>query len=462
MLFLKRIKQKKLNIVEPDFDQEKKGRHLLVWKNIPYWMVVDKEFYKFLKQCNGSNSVESILSEISGSGKVKKDTLQQIQNLLSTGIFDIRQENNFKTPNTIPIENISINVTNKCNLRCAFCYNIDALSQKTDDELSSDEIISLLKQTKPFLSKNPSLAIVGGEPLEFPDKVIAVAEYAIKNHFITLISSNGTKVTDDFAKRAKEINLEVQVSIDGHTAQINDAVRGKGSFEKTIKGIKTLVKNGTYTTLNLVCHSGNFKYLKNFYEMAVSLGVNEARFIPLKKLGGGLETKYQPVSTMDMIIESLSIFKKNEKFQKLIGRDCFTILANTCRFSSKRISCGTGLQTFLLDADGTIYPCLNTLIQEFKVVNIRDIGFNFKNIWKNSSVLKTHRELTSVQNTESPCSKCLVKYWCLGGCRGETYLNKGKLNSSAINCADLRKSILEMFWILSDNNSWIKSMEKIG
>ncbi len=466
LFFLKRILLEKLIFIEPDFERQKENHHLLIWKNIPHWMVVDSEFYQFLKNCNGSNSVGEILKKLSGNESSGKKVISQINDLILTGIFEAGQnrkkENKQQNKTNIPIENVAVNVTQKCNLRCALCYNIDSLSNNSDGELSSDEIISFLKETIPFLSKRPSLSLVGGEPLEVPDKVIAIAEYAIKHRFNTLVSTNGIKITDEFARRAKRIGLEVQVSIDGHNADTNDVVRGKGSFEKAIKGVKTLVRNGTHTTLSMVYHSGNFKYLQDYYEMAAFLGVDEARFIPLKKLGGGQNEKFQPVNISDMIKESLSMFKHNRKLQKLMGRDCFTILANTCRFSSKRLSCGTGLQTLLLDSDGSIYPCLNTQVEELRAANIRDENFSFKRFWENSPILQNVRELTNVQNPDNPCSKCLVRHWCLGGCRGETYINKGKLNTKAVNCSDLRDSILDMFWILSDNNDWIKSMSQIG
>jgi mycofactocin biosynthetic radical S-adenosylmethionine protein MftC len=466
MFLSNKIRHKKLYLLKPDYIQKKDGRYLLIWKNIPYWLIVDGEFYQFLTKCHGGQSVEIILTDISGKNYNNRKLLTDIQNLISIGILTDKdgapKSIKANNPKTTLIENIAINITRKCNLRCAFCYNIHALTKNTDHELTCTEIISFLQNTQPFLSKNPSLAIAGGEPLEFPEKVLTIANYAKKHRFIPLVSTNGIQITDEFARQAKKVGIDVQVSIDGHNAETNDVVRGKGSFEKAIKGIRTLVKNGTYTTLSLVCHSGNLKYLQNFYEMADSLGVNEARFIPLKKIGGGLNCQFQPVDTLDIIKETISIFTRNQHLRKLMGRDCFTILANTCRYSSKKISCGIGLQTLLLDSDGTIYPCLNTLVETLRIANIRDDGFNFKHIWNNSSVLQNVRELASIENTENPCSKCLVRYWCLSGCRGETYINKGKLNAPAINCVDLRKSILEMFWILADNSDWIKPMTKIG
>lgn len=466
MFFSKRIGRKRLSLAKPDYIERKNGRHLLIWKDVPHWMIIDDEFSQFLTRCDGQKPLETVLADVSGDRTLDKTLLWEIHNLISLGILKDAQAqtktNNIDQQQPIPLENIAINITRRCNLKCPFCYNLESPAGNCDKDLTCDEIISFLRETKPILSGTPSLALVGGEPLEFPEKVIAVSNYAIKHRFNTLVSTNGTKITDEFARQARKIGLEVQVSIDGHNSETNDTLRGKGTFEKARRGIQILVRHGVYTIMCMLCHSGNFEYLQDFYELADSLGVNEARFIPLKRVGGGAKCDLKPVNMEEMMKKAVRIFNRRKDLRRLMGRDCFTITANTCRFSNRRPSCGTGLQTLLLDSDGTIYPCLNTNVNEFEVANIRDEGFNFVQTWKNSRVLSNVRKLTSIENTNNACSKCLVRYWCLGGCRGETYAIRGTLNTKAGNCKDLHKSIIEMFWILADNSGWIKTMTHIG
>ena len=466
MFFSKRISRKRLNLAKPDYIEIKNGRHLLIWKDVPHWMIIDDELSQLLTRCDGHKPLETVLAGVSGERTLDKTLLSEIRNLMSLGILKDAQvrtkTRNIDEKQPVPLENIAINITHRCNLRCPFCYNLEAPAGIGDNDLTCDEIISFLRETKPILSRTPSLALVGGEPLEVPEKVIAVSNYSIKHRFKTLVSTNGTKITDEFAEQAAKIGLEVQVSIDGHNAETNDSLRGKGTFAKARRGIEILVRHGVYTIMSMICHSGNFKYLQDFYELADSLGVNEARFIPLKRVGGGAKCNLKPVDMEEMIKKSVRIFKNRRHLRRLMGRDCFTITANTCRLSNRRPSCGTGLQTLLLDSDGTIYPCLNINVNAFRIANIRDEGFNFVQTWNNSRVLSEVRKLTSIENTENACSKCLVRYWCLGGCRGETYATKGTLNTKSSNCKDLHKSIIEMFWILADNSEWIKTMTHIG
>ena len=467
MLPLTGISKKPLKLLAPDYNRKRAGNHLLIWKNLPHWMVIDDEFHSLLNKFNGSRSLQNLLQAEPKLSNHKKQILFEVRNLKSLGVLyeHSRLASKPSDQTKIPIESIALNITKHCNLKCQYCYNHENLSTQTKascPELTADEIITFLNQLKPFLSKTPALNILGGEPLLAPDKLLRVAGYARKQGFNTLVSSNGTRISEDFAKKASKLDIQVQVSVDGHNPALNDPLRGQGIFTRIEEGLKILVKNKAYTIISMVCCKDNFPYLKDYYKWAKSIGVNEARFIPLKKMGAPADDKLSAVSVLDMIKQASRIFSDNPHLAALAGRDCFSIIANTCRYSNKRISCGTGLQTLLLDADGSIYPCLNTNIPEFKAANIRDKNFSFRQIWENSPALKRIRTNSRIDSMNAACSECTVRYWCLGGCRGETYANTGRLNAPSNNCPDIRQSIIEMFWILAEYPDIIKPKDKIG
>ena len=454
MILLSKLPKKILTFLPADYCEKRGGNHLLVWRDMPHWMVVDEEFYSLLKKFDGRKTLGVILETIGKAPGESKELLLEIRNLISLGILteeDSSRKKNVSRGRKIPIESIAINVTRGCNLKCRYCYNNDGPTKAHSSELSGGEIVSFLKQIKPYLSKKCALNLLGGEPLLASEKLIEIARYGRKNGFNMLVSTNGTMITDDFAKQAGSVGLEVQVSVDGHNAGLNDGLRGEGVFEQIEEGLKILVENGVHTIVSMVCCKDNFAYLEDYYKWAKSLGVNEARFIPLKNMGSACGEKIEPVSMLEMIKEAGRIFGEKPELKELAGRDCFSIIANTCRYSNKRVSCGSGLQTVLLDADGSIYPCLNTNMGEFRIANIRDDDFNFGDIWESSPVLKRIRENSCIETMNNQCSKCIVKYWCLGGCRGETFAVTGKLNGPSNNCRDYRVSILEIFWILSES-----------
>ncbi len=431
-------------------------------------MVVDDEFYSLLNRFDGKQSLGTLLEATPNLNGHKRELLSEIGKLVSLGILNEKDSPlKSKRPNKpkVPIESIAVNITRQCNLRCKYCYNHNGHNIQpgdTNSELTADEIIGFLKQLKPFLSKNPSLNILGGEPLLDSDKLLEVSRYAGKQGFNTLVSTNGTSISNVFAKQARKIGLDVQISVDGHNADLNDPLRGQGVFKRAEDGVRILVENKVHTIVSMVCCEDNFPYLEDYYQWAKSMGVNEARFIPLKNMGSAGKEEIKPVSTLEMIKKALQIFSKNSDLAALAGRDCFSIIANTCKSSNKRVSCGTGLQTLLLDADGSIYPCLNTNMPEFKIADIRDESFSFKETWELSPVLQRIRTNSSIETMNKTCSSCVVRYWCLGGCRGETYVTTGRLDGPSNNCLDHRKSILEMFWILSEYPDIIRKKNIIG
>jgi len=439
---------KPLTFRRPDYEEPRAGNHLLIWRDLPCWMIVDHELHSLLAALDGRRHADDLIA--SRPSSQRKQTVQALRRLHAMGIVSDGQD--APSPGgAVPdsgVANVSINVTARCNLRCRFCYNLDLLDVRPADELTAEEITDFLDSVKPHLTRDCSLALLGGEPLLVADKTLALARYGRKNRWQTIVSTNGHCVTDDFARDARRVGLQVQVSLDGATADLHDPVRGPGAFERTLSGVRQLVDRRVFTILSLVCHRENLHCLPEFYALARALGVNEARFIPLKRLGGACKAELEPADPKDVILAVTTMLREHPEFRPLLGRDAFSIQATTCARSLRQPSCGTGLRTFLLDANGDLYPCLNTHVPELRVANIREPGFDFGRLWTRSPILSRVRHETSVENTHNKCYNCVVKYWCLRYCRGETLQTRGSLAERAADCRRHRKATLEMFWLL--------------
>jgi radical SAM protein with 4Fe4S-binding SPASM domain len=164
------------------------------------------------------------------------------------------------------------------------------------------------------------------------------------------------------------------------------------------------------------------------------------------------------VSTARLVQDAFCLFDNHPEYVRLAGRDCLSIMAQICRLSVRRVSCGVGRQTFLLDADGSIYPCLNTDLAEFRVGNIRDPDFDFARVWRQSQVLHEVRQQSRIDQMNEDCAKCVLRYWCLGGCRGETYRHSRDLGARPENCADLRNAILQTMWLVAQRPDLLKGL----
>jgi len=454
------ILRRRLELLPPDVREERDGRVLLLWGNVPHWMVVDKEMDAFLLDLDGRSPLGDFIRT---TGHSRRGLAGTAKDLLAIGVLHDPQspKANPKPEREFKLENIGLNLTARCNLRCAFCYNRDRLAASPQGEITAEEICGFLDTAKPLTAKAASLVILGGEPFLEPRKLFTVLAHAKRLGLTSLVSTNGTLVTPELAGEARRNRLHVQVSIDGPDANSHDSVRGPGGFDRAVAGVRHLVAARVHTVISMVCHDRNIEQLEEFFDLAVRLRVDEARFIPLKRIGAADTSGFHPVPISKLMSTAYSLFKRRPEFLKFLGRDAFSVLGNTCRYSARRPSCGTGLQTVLLDADGALYPCLNLNLPQFRIASIRDRGYDLSKIWRKSAGLRALREDTSLDNPRRACSRCPVRYWCLGGCRGETLALCGDVRAPSPGCADLRRAMLDMMWVLAESPAMIRPAIKI-
>ena len=276
-----------------NYTDKKNERTLLLWSDIPTWMVVDDELLSLLKMLNGRNTVGIIISRLSKTLSQPLDkTKEQFNQILSFLIaMNVAYEKgNYKPVPKIrecKISDVVVHPTNRCNLNCIMCSNkYNQIPKK--DELGTDKIKRFLDDILEFAVDGVTLSIIGGEPLLKADVVIELARYAKKIGFAKVgISTNGTLMTKEFAKEAKKLGMEVQVSIDGTNEEENDYMRGKGTFKKIVRAIKILKDEDVFVVTNFLCHTGNYSSLEKYFKLALKLKVDSARFGPIKRVGGG-------------------------------------------------------------------------------------------------------------------------------------------------------------------------------
>src|SRR6202451_4718385 len=131
-------------------------------------------------------------------------------------------------------------LTYACNLSCVHC--LSSSGRRDPRELSTDEckgIIDELERMQVFY-----VNIGGGEPTVRPD-FWALVDYATEHHVGVKFSTNGVKITPEVATRlAGSDYVDVQISLDGATAEVNDAVRGPGSYATALRAMRNLADAG--------------------------------------------------------------------------------------------------------------------------------------------------------------------------------------------------------------------------
>ena len=185
----------------------------------------------------------------------------------------------------------------------------------------------------------------------------------------------------------------------------------------------------------------NIQEIDSFLKLSQNLNVNECRIVPLKKIG-----KYKSYRTSDyreIIDHIITSLNKNPGYAKLLGRDLFSIFHKLITVNERKSTCGAGINQAFLGADGFIYPCKGLELEQFQIGNPR--GQTLEDIWVNSKQLQFLRKQFSVENSAT-CVRCVVKYWCRAGCKGETIQNTFKAHNPSICCKTIQGSLIDLFW----------------
>lgn len=179
-----------------------------------------------------------------------------------------------------------------CNLSCTHCF--------ISCSPNNDSFQFLDRQTvKRFVTEGKRLGVkefyfTGGE--SFLNKEI----YNILSDTLEVgpasVLTNGTVIRQRVAARLKAISdasiysLELRVSLDGFDAASNDRLRGAGSFDSAVKGIKALVDAGFLPIITAVqtwTDCEHTQILENFKQTMREIGYTRPRIkiIPALNLG---------------------------------------------------------------------------------------------------------------------------------------------------------------------------------
>jgi len=170
-------------------------------------------------------------------------------------------------------QKVVMKVTNDCNLSCKYCY-IEKIVLR--NRIISVDTVKRLFDELEIHSTMPKIWLRwhGGEPLLanidfFREVVDFQKEY--KKEYVNSIQTNGTLLSEEFARFFKENSFEIGLSLDGPKI-LNDSARvfssGKGSFDKVVK--KMLILNRLKVPFKVLSTISkiNVKNAKDLYRSA--------------------------------------------------------------------------------------------------------------------------------------------------------------------------------------------------
>ena len=168
------------------------------------------------------------------------------------------------------------NVTRRRNLKCVHCY-AHAREAAAEKELTTAEGKAVLDDLADF--GVPVILFSGGEPLARKD-LPELAEYAVQKGMRAVISTNGTLITPETARRLKDIGLSyIGISLDGMEA-INDRFRGvKGAFRSALDGIRNSQAAGIKVGLRFTVNKFNVGEIPAIFDLLEEMDIPRVCFL---------------------------------------------------------------------------------------------------------------------------------------------------------------------------------------
>jgi mycofactocin radical SAM maturase len=315
--------------------------------------------------------------------------------------------------------NLTWEITKQCNLNCRHC--LSSSGQETSGELNLEECMAIVDQLAAL--RVFEINFGGGEPL-LKNFFLPLLDYIHQKGIVTCISTNGTVLTDeavDFFTDNPLVNI--QVSLDGVTPEVNDMIRGQGTFHRIINGIERLAKRNVSLSINTVVTSLNFRHLDRLKELAQSLGakLRVSRFRP----SGRAREVWESFRLNSSQVQELSEWLSRD--HSILTGDSFFPITSEDRRELGLNMCGACKFTCCIDPCGAVYPCAFLQEPEFCAGNLKQRSF--KEIWDGAAIFQNFRKLEPAS-----CRQCPRFDICHGGCPAMAYFIRKDLNSPDPEC----------------------------
>ena len=333
-------------------------------------------------------------------------------------------------------------ITNGCNLKCRHCWP-ESLSHEAVRPVDVQALKSLIAGFESLGAEE--ICLTGGEPLTHPHWM-EILRFACRRKGLKRVrfQTNGVLLTERDAKglaKIRQKELIIQVSLEGADGQTHDVLRGKGSFEGALRGIKRLTAMGLgpQTTVSFTETRKNFNSLADLIELLDELGVGRLVSGTLVRAGRAVHGPELP--TPDQYRSLLRRYHRDETFRKryhkMANIACLEWWLGKAHSLSETCGC---LEMPYVKADGALYPCLMLPADHLAVRNahedpLEELLMKAVSRWAGLPALLRRRS-----SALTPCKTCSGKSHCKGGCMGRAHASTGNVMEEEDRCM-LRKAV---------------------
>ncbi|HLJ82972.1 MAG TPA: pyrroloquinoline quinone biosynthesis protein PqqE [Candidatus Eremiobacteraceae bacterium] len=310
-------------------------------------------------------------------------------------------------------------LTYRCNLQCAYCYNpLDLGAYR--DELAIDDWLRVIGEAAHLGVLQ--IHFSGGEPTLRPDDLVAMVAMARDNDLYSNLITQGTFLSEPLLDRLAGAGLDhIQLSLQAPNAAVGDAIAGAAVHERKFDALRRIVKRQDFAlTVNCVLHRANIDAVDDMIALAESVRAPRLELANAQMYGWAYLNRSTVVPTRaqveraDASVAAAQIRLRGTMDITYVRADYYDEFPKPCMN-------GWGTRFLTIAPNGRVLPCpAAAAIGSLSFDNVKERSL--ESIWFDSVAFQAYRGTAWMSE---PCRSCARREIDLGGCRCQAMLLAG-------------------------------------
>ena len=410
----------------------------------PNWLATDARGERILRLVDGRRTLNEVVREYAaGTGIELLKSWMHVTSLIDAARRQgLVSDAPFQRPSyrgrlaeapPAGLSELWLHTNNHCNLTCSHC--LVSSHPKAERGLETAKLEGLIDQAHGLGVHR--FYFTGGEPFlrdDLPDLIDRVTR---KHQSELIILTNATLFNGARTKKLAKMDRErvrFQVSLDGASPETNDPIRGKGTFENIVAGLKTVADLGFATSVTCVVTASNIESAPELVDRAREAGVKNLHLMWMHRRGRAVEQLVDGFPTNERLLKLVREVRARAAGTDVKVDNWESIQRRVNALPATRHDLGNaGWDSLCVYASGKVYPSA-ALANHAPLVMGDALEAPLAKIWAESPIAQDLRAAT-LQRKADVCSDPL-RFMTGGGDLEHAYLYSEARNQKGFTGPD--------------------------